>query len=213
MNTEIVATNTTTEITATDTNRPRRLRALAMASLAALTLAVTVLVGSAQPASAWSAGTASRNGTVTLPAPQLRDVNVGGVLNATWVIPGPTATRSPATTGAQDVYVSYNVDLWINNTWTTVTQTMKSARIASGATRVTLPGASITPTSMKGYYRITQTFLWFPAGATANSQMLGYLAAIPTAKADLVCNTAYRPCAASAGYLQYGRLYSLGGGW
>ncbi len=210
------STTLDTTTTATPARRTHRIRRVLTVGLMAVLTTAGLGLASASPASAWvydSASTSGRPGAVTaVNQIVLADIYVSpGVQNATFLSnTGPTITRSPATSGAQDAYVLYTIQRWNGSAWAQVTQGAGYGRIPAGTSQVRLPAMYIIPTSAKGYYRVTETFYWFAGGT--NTQ-LGRSAIIPDQVSDQGCITTSRPCAAYAGYIRYGRLYSLGGGW
>ena len=179
-------------------------------------MVATLVAGNAGTAQAWSYTAASGSaGSVTLPRINVSDifVNYGGTSAATLTIDsttGPLVYRSPATTGAQDVFAIYQLEKWNGSAWASVAQSTKSGRIAAGYNAIRLPRVSFMPTSGKGYYRVAFAIGWKVPGASTNLGM-GVLNA--NATSDFACISPLRPCQVSAGFVQVGRLYQLGGGW
>ena len=179
-------------------------------------LVATLVAGTAGTAQAWSYDLAQGSaGSVSLPRINVSDtyLYVGGIAVATLTIDstiGPLVYRSPATTGAQDVYAVYSLQRWNGSAWATQAQGTASARIGAGYGSVRMPRASFMPTSGKGYYRVAWAFAWKVPGASAN---LGSGVLNANSTSDFACITPLRPCQVSAGYVRAGRLYQLGGGW
>lgn len=179
-------------------------------------LVATLVAGNAGTAQAWTYSLAQGSaGSVSLPTINVSDTYLyaGGTYVATLTIDstiGPLVYRSPATTGAQDVVAVYSLERWNGAAWTTQAQGTASARIGAGYGSVRMPRASFMPTSGKGIYRVTWAFAWKVPGASAN---LGGGVLTANSTSDFACITPLRPCRVSAGYVQAGRLYQLGGGW
>lgn len=183
-----------------------------MSFLAGLTLMAIVFVTGSSPASAWAyEGSGGTPGGVTGVYPaQLIDAYIAGNYQATFMQNGSVVTKSRAFTGAQDVMVLYLTQIWTNAGWQTVTTNTGSVRIGATTASMRLPNLYVAPNSMKGYYRVVQGIFWFKAGT---DQQLGVAIVAPSVNGDMQCVTNQRPCAQYPGYLRYGRLNSLGGGW
>jgi hypothetical protein len=217
---QTTGTTTTTDtsaLTAPAGRRPGR-HVLGVALLTLVATAVLALSGG-QSAGAWVYGASSgRPGAVVeISQVQLADIysgsnTLGQYPQATFMMNnGPLISRSPATTGNQDVYVVYLVQRWTNNQWATVATPAAGSRLPAGYSRVRLAPLNLAPNAAKGIYRVTLTVLWYVGGANTNvASPLGVTSVNPDRVSDMACITRVRPCQVSAGYLQYG---AVGGGW
>lgn len=194
-------TNTTPITTTPAAVSPRR-RALGLAGLLVVVLAG--LLASASPASAWQyAGSdAGRPGSVTATA----TVHVGklnvypiGLQLTLYGSAGPTVTRSPATTGAQDASIFYSVQRWNGSQWVQVTSQRSSVRIPAGVQQGREPALYVIPSSGTGYYRVVEVFTWYVAGTNS---VLGMTTIVPHLASDQACH--YIPCQSTAGYVWAG---------
>jgi hypothetical protein len=114
---------------------------------------------------------------------------------------GPTVTRSPATTGAQDVVIIYSLQVWNGSAWVQKTRAIGSRRIAAGYSSVRLPHLTAFPNVGRGYFRVVEGIGWFVAGT---STQLGFTAIVPHLTSDHVCTTPIRNCYAYPGYIWLG---------
>jgi hypothetical protein len=155
------------------------------------------------------AGTAGSAGAVTATTPiSALDVNYGyGTLLLVMNSTGPTVSRSPATTGAQDVEIYYSLQVWDGIQWVQQTAQRSYGRVGAGYSNVRLPALVQYPKAYRGYTRVVEMITWYVGGT---STMLGSTLITPHLASDQVCVTPLRPCASYPGYM---RLGSLSGGW
>ena len=174
------------------------------------TLALTLLCAS--PASAWQYGKpTARPGAVTdAPPVFVPDWYQNGFPILTLLMErGPTVSRSPVTTGDQNISVVYEVQRWSGSNWYQSTYTTSTVRISAGYGRVRLPALFVQPTNGVGITRVIMGFTWrTPAG-----RLLGHRAIYPHRTGDHQCISRARSCAAYPHYANIGRVYSVGGGF
>ena len=139
---------------------------------------------------------------------------MGGVIYTyTWQLRisnpfGPTVTRSPATSGAQDANVIYSVQVWDGTQWTERLRVVRNGRIPAGYNAVRSPSFDAYPTvAVRGYVRVVIGINWFVAGTNTR---LGYTNLVPDRASDHQCATTVRPCEL---YNGFARLGSSFGGW
>lgn len=208
MDTTTAPTTTATTDTATSHNEARKATSTPprrrTARLAAVIFAIVAgLIASASPASAWQyAWSTGQPGAVTATA----QVQVGklsyfglGPRVTLFGETGPTVSRSPATTGAQDITILYSVQRWNGSQWVQVTYQLNRARMAAGVQQGRLPALYAQPSAGTGYYRVEERFTWTVAGTDT---VLGTTAIVPNLASDHRC--LYSPCAATAGYVWAG---------
>jgi hypothetical protein len=114
---------------------------------------------------------------------------------------GPTVSRSPATSGAQDVVIIYSLQVWNGSQWVQRTTAVGSSRIPAGYSAARLPHLTAFPNVGRGYFRVVEAITWFVAGTTTQ---LGFTAIVPHVTSDHRCTTPMRACAAYPGYLKLG---------
>jgi hypothetical protein len=175
-------------------------------------VALGVLSG-ATPAHAWvSGGTAGRPGAVYLNRVEALDLYIGSYPNThqqlTFLSNGPTVYRSPSTTGAQDLTITYSIQHWDGYKWVQVTQQLSRSRIAAGYQAVRMPNLYVMPVVARGYFRVVEFIQWYSNGTLVAAHVI-----LPSTTADHACITQSRPCASYAGFLRVGRLLAVGGGW
>jgi hypothetical protein len=200
--------STTTTRTARTTRNHRIVRFFGAAALGIATLGT--LGATASPASAWVYnGAAGRPGGVTITQVRVADTQ-GGQLTF-FSANGPIVNRTPGTTGAQDVLMTYWVQKYNGAQWVSLTSRQSSVRIPSGYNRARLPNLSVQPLlNNHGYYRVIEFFQW---NAPGTGTPIGFSFVNPSRVTDHACVTQSRLCAAYAGFVQVGRPYIFGGGW
>ena len=112
---------------------------------------------------------------------------------------GPTVSRSPASTGAQDIFIVYQVQRYSNGQWVPFTSATASTRLGAGYSAAQLPYLARVPNPPKGSVRVVEYIYWYAAGT---STTLGATAIVPHYTSDHVCYT--RGCTAYAGFVQLG---------
>jgi hypothetical protein len=183
-----------------------------------VTLSVTLIaLVSAGDAAAWKYGsTTGLRGQVTS-TPQISvadcELRVSNIPYPILTIQGnrgPIVTRSPATTGAQNVSVFYSIERWSGSAWGRITSASGTQTLAAGSNAVRLPYLYVQPTTGVGSVRVVMWFTWTDA---ASGRTLARTAVLPSRTGDFACVTPKRSCAAYSSYIRIGRLYSVGGGF
>lgn len=188
-----------------DVDRPTvgttRRRHRAAVLLVSIVTAAAALVVTVSPASAWQySASGGRPGGVTAPAPvnvSMLSTGFGSAL--TFYSGNPRVSRSPATTGAQDVTVVYSLQKWNGRQWVQVAAQQGRSRIPAGVQQAYVPHPYIQPISGRGYYRMAELFIWYVAGTSSS---LGARLMTPSVPSDHRCT--YSLCAAVAGYVSAG---------
>lgn len=155
------------------------------------------------------AGAAGSAGAVTATTPiSAVDINYGyGTQLVFMNSAGPTVSRSPATTGAQDAEIFYSLQVWDGVQWVQRTGQRSYGRIGAGYSGARLPALAQNPMSYRGYTRVVEVITWYVGGT---STVLGATVITPHLASDQVCVTSLRPCASYPGYMRLGTLF---GGW
>ena len=158
---------------------PLRVAAALVALLTSLGL--TVATPSTAQAHTWSS--TGRPGQV-----QLKTVEVWAGEDFVPRVPRSSAlcVRSPATTGAQDVFMFVSVDRWddIDRRWVNESHTYWSVRIPARAQGAWLPATSVQP-RRHGVYRVNTSFAWRVANTTTT---LGTIATFANQSGDYWCS-------------------------
>jgi hypothetical protein len=169
--------------------------------------------------SAWAYGLSGGGPGAVTEAWQIRledfrqSIWMGGSYSYTWQLRisnpfGPTVTRSPATSGAQDANVIYSVQVWEGTQWVERLRVVRNGRIPEGYNAVRTPSFDAYPTvAVRGYVRVVMGINWFVAGTNTR---LGYTNIVPDTASDHQCATSVRPCEV---YNGFARLGSSFGGW
>jgi len=175
-------------------------------TLAALTLLVAVIgaVGSAAPASAYTwRDTQGRGGAVALSKAQ--GVHIRQCYNAYYWscrmapgvhVPAQRVSRSPSTTGRQDIAVVISVQRYEYGTWYQQTSRTWYGTIPAGVSSISMPEWTTLPTKV-GYLRVNVGVAW----ATPTGVALGTRIISMNQLGDYACATTLRPCEAGAGWV------------
>ncbi|MFE6905544.1 hypothetical protein [Streptomyces erythrochromogenes] len=169
------------------------------------TLALASL-STATPAAAWgSESVIGQAGTVTPPQVTVSDIGFHPqpptlTFNSS---AGPLVKRSPAATGAQNVFAHYIVERWTGARWDAITMQQHVRRIDADQSETRFPALFIQPVAGTGNYRVVLTFHWFEAGQNAS---IGATKLVPDAVSDQMCVTPRRPCTSYAGYVTIGPI-------
>jgi hypothetical protein len=83
----------------------------------------------------------------------------------TWLYsPGPWVSRSPATSGAQQIYASFKLYRW-NSGWSYQTTSTPRATIYRGYSKIRLPAYNVWPyPAGSEHWSVYITFRWYTAG-------------------------------------------------
>lgn len=112
---------------------------------------------------------------------------------------GPTVERSPATAGAQNVFVYYVIQVWDGRAWTHRRTHTASATIPAGYGATRTPALVNQPQGLSGFVRVVVGVVHrTPAG-----EYLGLSVIVPTTADDQFCNGGVR-CTTYNGYLRLG---------
>jgi hypothetical protein len=136
------------------TTHPRVLRL----TTSALLLSIMLVALNVSSAEAW---TQKSSGSAGFVQPyQVQGLTTGFVLRPTIRVPGPTVYRSPATSGAQNVIVYYQLRRWNGSSW--VDDWSSAAQvfvIPSGTSAIRLPNFDFR--DLSGTYRVVSSVSWF----------------------------------------------------
>jgi hypothetical protein len=141
------------------TNHPRVLRL----ATSALLLSIMLVALNVSNAEAWTHTATGIPGGVTPRVVQGLGTLDGSLRTVPTVrVNGPTVSRSPASTGSQDVWYAYQLTAWNGSSWAIV-RSMSQYRRAplSGSHALTLPYFDFKPVS--GDYRVTIKLAWADA--------------------------------------------------
>jgi len=147
-------------------------------------------------------------GAVSLPLVQVADLgDVAGV-----IIPGkttlsfisatgPTAYRSPASSGVQEVQAKYLLEQWSGSEWVIVAATDRLYGVIGAAQiGVVFNSADLRPNPVaRGYWRVKWVFAWYSSGA-----LLATTISTPDNIEAYVCITQARRCQPRAGWVETG---------
>jgi uncharacterized membrane protein HdeD (DUF308 family) len=106
--------------------------------------------------------------------------------------------RSTATTGQQQVVITFIVKRWNGSSWTNLSTSSVSGVLGAGVNTTRLPTWSTYPTR-SGYYFVSAIVTWY-----SGTSLLGYVSVTWTSSGDYVCKTIVAPCQAGAGWLYLG---------
>lgn len=125
---------------------------------------------------------------------------VGYILQRTLInAEGPTVQRSPATAGAQNVFVLYVTQVW-NGRWENRHIQTRTATIQAGQNATRTPSLVLYPKGLGGYSRvIAAVFHYTPGGTQLGASMI-----VPNTAADQLCGGGAGRCTTYHGYLHFG---------
>ncbi len=113
---------------------------------------------------------------------------------------GPTVSRSPASTGTQDIFIIYSgAAVQPTASGCQFSSATASTRLGAAYSAAQLPYLARVPNPPKGSVRVVEYIYWYAAGT---STTLGATAIVPHYTSDHVCYT--RGCTAYAGFVQLG---------
>ena len=149
------------------------------------------------PASAFSYATTGQPGYVSLPAVKGVHLNVCayGCFQPALIVSGPTVYRSPASSGAQLVYLTYTLKTWSNG-WMNQINESAQYTIPAGQNTVLTNEKSWLPNT-GGYKQVWMTVSHIDI---QTNTALGIRSIVMDQQGDYVCETRF-PCEAGPGWV------------
>ena len=83
---------------------------------------------------------------------------------------GPTVSRSPASTGTQDIFIIYSLQRYANGQWVQFSTATASTRLGAAYSAAQLPSLARVPNPPKGSVRVVEYIYWFAAGTSTDAR-------------------------------------------